>query len=440
MMPTELTRLSATAASGMILAGEISSEELVRASIERIERREGTVRAWRFLDPELALKQARSRDESEDKGPLCGVPVGIKDHTDTADMPTEYGSPIYDGYRPVTDAYCVSRLRASGAVVAGKNKLTELSLYHPTDTANPCDPSRTPGGSSSGSAAAVADFMVPVATGTQTVGSIVRPASYCGVFGFKPTFGAIPRAGILPLAASLDTVGLFARSVEDLALVATVLADPHPHRASMRVAQPTSFDLRDFDETRAPRIAFVRTAQWPELDADIRERLERAVERLGEQGACVEELELPEKFGRLVDAQNTILEVEMARSLSYEFENHPGSLSETLYEILEQGHTVGLEIYLAAQELAAECRWGSRDLFKEHDALLAPSVRGEAPVGLGSTGDPLFCRMWSLLGLPCVSVPGLLGPNGLPLGAQIVGPRYRDDLALSVARWVSKRL
>ncbi len=439
-MLTELTRLSATEAAGMILSGEISSEELVRACIGRIEEREPTVRAWQFFDPELALEQARNCDEAEEKGPLCGVPVAVKDHTDTADMPTGYGSSIYGGYRPKTDANSVAGLRAAGAVVAGKSKLTELALYHPADTTNPRDPTRTPGGSSSGSAAAVADFMVPVATGTQTVGSIIRPASYCGVFGFKPTFGSIPRGGILPLAASLDTVGLFARNVEDLALFASVLSESDPRLASTRVAQPTNLDLGSFAKTQAPRIAFVRTAQWPALDADTRGRLERLAKRLGDHGARVDEIELPEKFGELVEVQNTILEVELARSLSYEFENHPRSLSETLYDILERGRSIGLNSYLAAQKLAAECRWEACDLFEEHDALLAPSVLGEAPVGLESTGDPLFCRTWTLLGLPCVSFPGMLGPNGLPLGAQIIGPRYRDDRALNVARWVSARL
>lgn len=439
-MPTELARLSATEAAGMIRSGEVSSEELVGACVERIEEREPTVRAWQYLDPELALEQARRCDGAEEKGPLCGIPVAIKDHTDTADMPTGYGSRIYAGYRPESDASSVARLRAAGAVVAGKVKLTELSLYHPTDTTNPRDPSHTPGGSSSGSAAAVADFMAPVATGTQTVGSIIRPASYCGVFGFKPTFGSMPRGGILPLAASLDTAGLFARTVDDLALFASVLSGSDPRLASIRVAQPTSFDLGGFDETQAPRIAFVRTAQWPELEADTGERLEQTARRLSDHGARVDELELPEEFGKLVDAQNTILEVELARSLSHEFENHPRSLSETLYDILERGRSTGLESYLAAQKLAAGCRWESSALFEEHDVLLAPSVKGEAPAGLESTGDPLFCRMWTLLGLPCVSLPGMLGPNGLPLGAQIIGPRYRDDLALSVARWASARL
>lgn len=439
-MSAEASGFSATEAAGRIRSGEISSEELVQACLDRIEERDSTVRAWRFLDPELALSQAQRCDISEASGPLHGVPVGIKDQFDTLDMPTGYGSPIYENHRPAADAESVARLRAAGAVILGKTKLTEFAFYHPTDTTNPLDPARTPGGSSSGSAAAVADFMVPVATGTQTVGSIIRPASYCGVFGYKPTFGSISRAGVLPLCASLDHVGLFARSVEDLELFAKAITGTHPDHPSIRTAQPADFDLRHPDELDRPRIAFVRTPQWPELDETTRDRLEKAATCLGENGAEVDEVPLPGKFGGLVEAQNTILEVEIARALSYEFDKHPHRLSDLLYGVIERGRSIGMDEYSEARRLAAECRWESGELFRDHDALLAPSVRGEAPEGLESTGDPLFCRMWTLLGLPCVSLPGIRGPNGLPLGAQIIGPMYGDGLALSVAGWASQQL
>jgi Asp-tRNA(Asn)/Glu-tRNA(Gln) amidotransferase A subunit family amidase len=439
-MLAELSGLSATAAAGKIRSGEISSEELVRACLDRIEQQEPTVHAWRFLDPELALVQARRCDASETRSPLHGVPVAVKDQFDTADMPTGYGSPIYEGHRPVADAGSVARLREAGVVILGKTKLTEFALYHPTDTTNPLDPARTPGGSSSGSAAAVADFMVPVATGTQTVGSIIRPASYCGIFGYKPTFGSISRSGVLTLCASLDHVGLFARTVEDLELFTKVITGTHPHHPSIRTAQPTGFDLRHPDGFERPRIAFVRTPQWPELDVSISTRLEKAVTQLRKAGAVVDETSLPGKFDGLVEAQNTILEVELSCALSYEFENYPDRMSDLLRGVVEQGNSIGMERYLEAQQLAAECRWESIQLFHDHDVLLAPSVRGEAPVGLESTGDPLFCRMWTLLGLPCVSLPGIHGPDGLPLGAQIIGPMYGDGLALSVADWASQRL
>jgi Asp-tRNA(Asn)/Glu-tRNA(Gln) amidotransferase A subunit family amidase len=439
-MLAELSGLSATEAAGKIRSGEISSEELVRACLDRIEQQEPTVHAWRFLDPELALVQARRCDASETRSPLHGVPVAVKDQFDTADMPTGYGSPIYEGHRPVADAGSVASLREAGAVILGKTKLTEFALYHPTDTTNPLDPARTPGGSSSGSAAAVADFMAPAATGTQTVGSIIRPASYCGIFGYKPTFGSISRSGVLTLCASLDHVGLFARTVEDLELFTKVITGTHPHHPSIRTAQPTGFDLRHPDGFERPRIAFVRTPQWPELDVSISTRLEKAVTQLRKAGAVVDETSLPGKFDGLVEAQNTILEVELSCALSYEFENYPDRMSDLLRGVVEQGNSIGMERYLEAQQLAAECRWESIQLFHDHDVLLAPSVRGEAPVGLESTGDPLFCRMWTLLGLPCVSLPGIHGPDGLPLGAQIIGPMYGDGLALSVAGWASRRL
>ena len=431
--------LSAVETAEGIRSGAFSSEELVRACLDRIEDREPVVRAWKFLDPDLALAQARRCDTSKTEGLLHGVPVGIKDQFDTADMPTGYGSPIYEGNQPVADAESVARLRTAGAVILGKNKLTEFATFHPTDTTNPLDPNRTPGGSSSGSAAAVADHMVPVSVGTQTIGSIIRPASYCGVFGYKPTFGSIPRAGVLPLCASLDHVGLFARTVEDLELFAKALTRTNPRQPSIRTAQPVDL-LRDPDELDRPGIAFVKTPQWPELDESTRSRLEETAARLEERGANVKEVSLPEKFGGLVEAQTTIFQAELARALSHEFENHPDQLSDLLYGIIESGNSIEIDEYLEAQKLAAECRWKSGELFQNHDVLLAPSVRGEAPEGLGSTGDPLFLRMWTLLGLPCVSLPGIPGPNGLPLGAQIIGPMYGDGLALSVAGWASRQL
>ncbi len=440
-MSAELNGLSAVEAAEGIRSGAFSCEKLVRACLDRIEDREPIVRAWEFLDPELVLAQARQCDASEAEGPLHGVPVGIKDQFDTADMPTGYGSPIYEGHQPVADAESVARLRAAGAVILGKNKLTEFATFHPADTTNPLDPNRTPGGSSSGSAAAVADHMVPVSTGTQTIGSIIRPASYCGIFGYKPTFGMIPRAGVLPLCASLDHVGLFARTVEDLELFAKAATHTNPRRPSIRTAQPVDLDLlRGLDEQDPPSIAFVKTPQWPELDTSTRERLEETAARLDERGADVEEVSLPRKFGGLVEAQTAIFQAELARALSHEFENHPDQISDLLYGIIESGNAVEMDEYLEAQKLAAECRWESRELFQDHDVLLAPSVRGEAPEGLGSTGDPLFLRMWTLLGLPSVSVPGIRGPNGLPLGAQIIGPMYGDGLALSVAGWASRQL
>lgn len=375
----------------------------------------------------------------EPQGPLHGVPVGIKDQFDTVDMPTTYGSSIYEGYRPPADAELVRRLRTAGAVVLGKTKCTELCTFHPTDTANPLDPTRTPGGSSSGSAAAVADLMVPLATGTQTVGSTIRPASYCGVFGYKPTFGSVSRAGALSQCDSLDTVGFFARNAEDLELAVKTVTDMDPRDASSRIAQPVNFDLWEPEDV-GPRIAFARTPWWSIAEGSTRERLEELAVLLEGHGAAVDEVTLPDGFGGLLEAHTTILEVELARAFSHELQYHRESLSEDLRTMLERGCSTSMESYLDAQKLATECRWRSRDLFEDHDVVLTPSTTAEALLGLGSTGNPVFCRAWTLLGLPCVSIPGLAGPSGLPLGVQVVGPIYRDGTALSVARWVACQL
>lgn len=435
----EFNAFSASEIALKIRSGEVSSEEVVRACVERIAAREDVVRAWQFFDPELALRQARKRDRTKVRGAMHGVPVAIKDQFDTADILTGYGSPIYRGYRPPADAEVVARLRLAGAVVMGKTKCTEFSTFHPTDTANPIDPTRTPGGSSSGSAAAVADFMVPAAIGTQTVGSTIRPASYCGVFGYKPTFGCVPRGGALTQCHSLDTVGFFARVVEDLELMVNIATSTDTRLASSRVAQPVNFDLRGMYELSPPRVAFVRTPWWELADQTTRDHLLELVSLMTSAGAHVEELELPAAFGDLVNAHNTIFEVELSRSLTYELDNHPHLLSEELRSLLERGRSTNLDRYMAAQRTAAECRWQSGRLFDKHEVLLAPSTRSEAPVGLGSTGDPIFCRAWTLLGLPCVSLPGLYGPSGLPVGAQFIGPLYRDNLALGAARWTSNQ-
>ena len=397
------------------------------------------MRAWKFLDPDLAVSQARCLDAVEPRGPLHGVPVGIKDQFDTADMPTTYGTRIYEGYIPPADAELVRKLRAAGAVVMGKTKCTELCAFHPTDTRNPLDPARTPGGSSSGSAAAVADRMVPLAVGTQTVGSTIRPGSYCGVFAYKPTRGSVPRAGALSQSYSLDTVGFFARSSEDLELIAKAATETHPRDASARTALPVDFDLREPGDA-GPRIAFVRTPWWSAAEDGTRERLEGLAFMLEARGAVVGEVTLPEGFDGLLEAHTTILEVELARAFSYERQYHSEALSGELWNMLERGCSTDIDSYLEAQRLAASCRWRSGELFAAHDVVLAPSVTAEAPQGLGSTGNPVFCQAWTLLGLPCVSVPGIEGPSGLPLGVQVIGPLYKDGVALGAARWLARQL
>ncbi len=426
MSSGSLVALSATQAAAAIAAGELDSITLVQACLDRIAERDGVVGAWQLLDPEAALRSARKRDATAPTGPLHGVPVGIKDLIDTADLPTRYGSDIHTGHRPTADAACVALLRAAGAVLLGKTVTTEFATFFPGRTANPLDPTRTPGGSSSGSAAAVADRMVPIALGTQTAASIVRPASFCGVFGMKPTFGLVDRSGVKPLAPSLDTVGWFARTPDDLALVGRVLAGA---RGSTRAAPLPE----------RPRVGFVRTPQWPQADATTQERLEQAVRRLAID-ADVCELSLPGPFDGLVEAQTQIMEREAALALAAEWCDHRDDLSDQLQELLARGRALPEAVYEQAQQLASECRARLGDLFADVDLLLAPSAVGEAPPGLDHTGDPLFARMWTLLHSPAVSVPGLVGPAGMPLGVQVLTASGDDERAVDAAAWVSARL
>lgn len=419
-----LTRLSAGEAAGRIARGELDSETLVRACLERIAERDDVVGAWQVVDPEAAVRQARERDRSAPRGPLHGVPVAVKDLIDTADLPTGYGSRIHAGHQPTADAACVTRLRRAGAVVLGKTVTTEFAAFAPGKTVNPLDPRRTPGGSSSGSAAAVADGMVPVALGTQTAGSVVRPASFCGVLGLKPTYGTVPTAGVKPLSGSLDTVGWFARTPGDLDLLRRVLSDaPHP------AAEPVA---------PHPRVGFVRTPQWPAAEPSTRERIEQAVERLA-GAAHVEERPLPPQFDDLLHAQTTVMEREAARALDAEWREHRADLSDELAALLERGHAVSDAEYERALQLADACRAELPSVLAGLDFLLTPSAVDEAPLGR-PTGDPVFCRTWTLLGVPTVSVPGLTGPAGMPLGVQVVTGQGTDGRTIAAAAWAAPRL
>ena len=401
----------------------VTSEALVSACLERIADRDGEVRAWEHLDPEQALAQARARDAERPRGPLHGVPVGIKDVFDTVDMPTAYGSPIYAGNQPAWDAACVAALRTAGAVILGKTVTTEFAAYRPGKTANPHNLAHTPGGSSSGSAAAVADGMVPLALGTQTAGSIIRPASFCGVVGYKPTFGWIPRAGLKPLAESLDTVGAFAGSVADAALIGSVMA-----------SSPELLDLAAPE--RPPRIGVCRTHEWPLAEVATVRAFEDTRARLAEAGAELREIVLPESFRGLFHAQERIMAYEAAQSFAFELLAHPDQLSEKLTSVLRAGRECSPETHRADLSLAIEARAALPGLLAEVDALLVPSDIGEAPVGLHATGDPAFNRVWTLLHTPCVNVPALCGPQGLPVGVQLIGPPHTDGAVLAAARWV----
>jgi Asp-tRNA(Asn)/Glu-tRNA(Gln) amidotransferase A subunit family amidase len=408
---TDPWRLSATEAARLLAARELSSQELVSSCLERIAAREPELRAWAHLDPEAALAAARERDREPSSGPLHGLPVGVKDVIDTADMPTAYGSPIYAGHRPERDADCVAWLREAGAVVLGKTVTTEFATYEPPPTVNPLDPARTPGGSSSGSAAAVAAGMVPLAYGTQTAGSVVRPASFCGVAGFKPSHGWRSTAGIKRLSERLDTLGLLARTVADAALLGG-FATP----------------------SREGRVAFCRTPWWDRLEDGGRAALEDAAVRLG-----AEEVELPLEFAGLAAAQETVMAFDVARNLEPEWLSHREELSVAMRDYIERGRSVTEEEAREGAALGERCRSMLPDVFAGLDALLVPAALGEAPLRVdGHTGDPLLCRAWTFLGVPAISVPGLVGPAGMPVGVQLVG--LSEPAVLGAAAWVEGRL
>ncbi|HEX5997430.1 MAG TPA: amidase, partial [Jiangellales bacterium] len=356
-----------------------------------------------------------------ERGPLHGIPVGVKDIIDTADLPTEYGSPIYTGHRPANDAEVVSRLRAAGAVIVGKTVTTEFALFRAGPTTNPHDSSRTPGGSSSGSAAAVGARTIPLALGTQTAGSIVRPGSFCGVVGVKPTFGAIPTGGVKPCSQSLDTVGIFTGDVAGAARVLPILTGMPPVGVS---------------EHDPVRVGFARTPEWDRIPGPTRAILEQGAALVADELDVVE-VNLP--FAGLAEAQTVVMQVEATRALAVERERHAEQLSEILRDVLRTGDRLAWA-YQAARDFVDQCRARLPEIFAGVDVLLAPSVLGEAPLLAHGTGDPLLCRAWTALGTPAVSVPGLTGPSGLPLGMQVIGAPGRDGTALAAAHRISRLL
>jgi Asp-tRNA(Asn)/Glu-tRNA(Gln) amidotransferase A subunit family amidase len=423
---TAAHRLSAVAALSALDAGSLSCEALLRDCLDRIEEREAEVGAWQYLAKEAALQRARAMDRDGRQGVLAGLPIGVKDLFDTYDMATEYGSSIYAGHRPRTDAASVAAARLAGALLVGKTVTTEFASYHPAKTRNPNNTAHTPGGSSSGSAAAVADFHVPLALGTQTAGSIIRPASFCGIVGYKPSFGLISRGGVKPFADSLDTVGVFGRSVEDVALFASALSD----RPELRAAQ------RD----TPPRIGLCRTYQWPSAAIETVRAVEGAGECLAAAGASVMDVQLTSSYVRLANAQNDVMTYEAARALAFERHAHGEALSARLREILDGGRAVTAAQYDAALALFDECRRDLAQILDGVDVLIAPSTIGEAPAGVAATGDPLFNRIWSALGVPCINLPGYFGDHGLPVGVQVIGARGGDAFLLANATWMSYRL
>jgi Asp-tRNA(Asn)/Glu-tRNA(Gln) amidotransferase A subunit family amidase len=408
--------LSATDAVKAIEAGTLTSEKLVQASLDRIAERDPVVKAWVHLDPALALAQARAADLAKG-GLLRGVPIGVKDIIDTHDMPTGHNSAIFEGTQPFGDAACVALCRAANGVILGKTVTTEFANRHPGPTTNPHNAAHTPGGSSSGSAAAVADGHVPLAFGTQTGGSVIRPAAYCGVIGYKPTFGDFSRVGIKMQCHSVDTLGLMARTLDDIALF----------RGAVLALPPVPVER----DVSTPRVGFCRTPIWDEAEADTKALLEKTAAKLG-----AKDVSFTPAFKDILDDHGAITGWESLRNYADERLRNPGKVSAELMAIMKRSDGITLDRYVAAQRKTVAFKAFIDSLFDAYDVLICPVARGEAPQGQAFTGDPRFQSIWTLAGTPCVTLPLGTGDQGLPLGVQLVGLRHADDKLLSTAQWV----
>ena len=437
-----LWQLTALEAAEQIRAGAISSEDLVVACLERISQTDGAIGAWAYLDADQALGQAREMDRLRQSGhpigALHGVPVGVKDIFDTRDMPTELGTSIHKGRRPDHDSTVVAKLREAGAVIMGKTVTTEFAFMHPAETTNPHDVTRTPGGSSSGSAAAVAAGHVPLAIGTQTNGSVVRPASFCGIYGFKPTRGIISRYGVLQTSKTLDQVGVFGRSLSDVALLSDAIGGfDRGDNATYARPKPAMLNGSQRDPVMEPSLAWFELPYDDRLDDDARAGFAELVEAFD---ARIETIPAPKSFAVAIECHKIVLEYEILRNLAQEVESHWDQLSATLRPVLERARTYSDAQYHDALEMVDAAQDYFRAFFADYDAVLAPAAAGEAPEISSGTGDPIFCTLWTFAGLPCVTLPVLVGAEGLPVGVQLIGSLEQDDRLLSCAGWLQNHL
>ena len=442
-MRGDLTALSAVEATEAIRAGRLSSEELVQACIDRISATDGEIRAWAHLDPELALVQAREMDRirkaGRATGALHGVPVGLKDIIDTRFMPTALGTDLFAGRQPDSDALIVDRLREAGAVTMGKTKTAEFAYLHPADTTNPHHADHSPGGSSSGSAAAVAARHVPLAVGTQTGGSVIRPASFCGTYGMKPTRGMISRSGLLRTSASLDQVGVFANTLDDIGLLSDVLsgydaADP----SSFARPRPSLLQGARAEPPVAPDIAWFDMPYHDRLSPDANDGLDAVIDALG---ARVERFPTAPQLAGLTDVHKTIYDYEIARQMEKLVTDHGNAISPEMRAAVARGMAMGEAEYQDALAVKDTANAFFIEHFNDFDAILAPAASGEAiPLSDGNTGDAVYCTVWTLAGLPCLTLPLLVGATGLPVGVQLIGAAEEDDRLMRTAAWMLRTL
>ena len=423
----EFFRLTASEARRAIAARKLTAEALVKSCLERITAREPIVRAWAFLDPEDVIRQARRLDRIQrPHGVLHGIPVAIKDIIDTANMPTQYNSAIYRNHRPRHDAECVARLRAAGAIIIGKTQTAEFAYKSPAPTRNPKNPLYTPGGSSSGSAASVGDLMVPLALGTQTGGSTIRPASYCGVFAFKPTYHRISVRGVKSVANSYDTLGLFGRSIEDLALLDAALTGG-PYRLASARSMSTL------------RIGYCQTPYWGKAEQSTRRAMRKTAQALRRAGMAVNKVELPDEVVELGDGFDIIQAVEAAWALGKEYREHKQLLSADLRKLISRGLAIDADDVQRIRASQLDCMFAVDKLFDEFDALLTPAAAGE-PGRKNAVGNNVFNRMWTAMYLPCVAIPAGTGRKGLPVGIQLVGRRNSDRKLLSLGAQIARAM
>ena len=439
---SNLNQLTAFEAARLIRDGQVSSEELVQDCLNRIEEVDGVVQAWAHLEPGYVLEQARQSDKHRRSGApigaLHGVPVAVKDIFDTFDYPTEYGSPIHAGRKTVEDATAVARLREAGAVILGKTVTAEFAVLSPGKTTNPHDATRTPGGSSSGSAAAVASGMAPLAVGSQTNGSVIRPASFCGVVGYKPTFGLISRHRVLRTSQNLDHVGVFARTVEDVAFMAETMIgfDAHDEDTCLR-PRPDLLAKCHEEPPMPPRFAFIKGPAWNDCDAPTHEAFSELVDALGDR---VEEVDLGDVYNEVFAWQRIVMETDIAKNLGKYVDQNDAPVSDVLRAMIERGRKVhGVDYSLGLDRMAMFAR-GFEGLMMDFDAIITPAALGEAPVGLESTGDPACSTLWSFTGMPALTLPLLQGEAGLPLGVQMVSLRHDDARLMRNASWLVKHL
>lgn len=422
--------------------GSISAQELVEACFQRIDELEDSIGAWAHLDKEVALEQARQADEFRSRGlpvgPLHGLPIGIKDIIDTSDYPTERGSVLYQGRTTTDEATLVSLLREAGAIILGKTVTTEFAVFSPGKTSNPHNTEHTPGGSSSGSAAAVASAMVPLTVGTQTNGSVIRPASYCGVYGFKPSFGRISRHGVLKQSSPLDTIGVFARSLADLALISDVLFRYDANDTAMKpTAAPCISKLLAQTPPLDPHFAFIRTPKWEQVESSSKDGFRELIDIVNQSvEKTIDIVDLPSDFDAIYQDHQNIMEADLAISFAREYRDGKSKLSSVLCEMIERGQKVLATEYNTSLGKIEEYRECLEEIFDEYDAILTPSTFGPAPKGLDNTGSPVMNTIWTFCGTPTINIPLLQSPDGLPVGIQVVGSLHDDARLFRTARWL----